>query len=83
MFKLNDVKFSLYIHLIDDKIFLVIVQKNITKVVQILRNFCFRHLTELNYFNIYHIIGKYIGNLAICRLKIEYQISLLKKLVIT
>lgn len=52
-------------------------------MVQIPRNFCLRHLIQLNHSNAYHVIGKNAKDLVIYRLRTKYQTNQLKKLLVT
>ena len=63
-FESNEFDFTLYVYFINIFIKIILVRNNNKQIVKISRNFCFDHLIEINYFNIF-FVSENVENLII------------------
>lgn len=80
LFELDDIDFSLYVHLMDVDTSAILIWNYTSKTLQIFRNFRLGYVTELNYSNACHVAGENAKNLALRRPKKEHKTSWFKKL---
>ena len=82
---IDDVNFTLYVHLIDAFIFVVVVRNDYNQSIQISRNFRLNRIFKLNYFNAFQINSKQIEkikSLTIRKSKSTHKNDWFKKLLI-
>ena len=86
LFESNELKFSLYVHLIDFNIKQIIVRNESNQVVHIFRNYRVDHIIEIDYINVFQIHVdeiSHVVDLVLRRSAQMHKISWFKKIIVT
>ena len=62
LFESNDIEFTLYVHLIDSFIKIILITNNIDQFMKIFRNFKLKKLMKFDYINVFFIQKKTLLN---------------------
>ena len=79
-FEFVEINFSIYSHVVDTAISVVLIRNNNVESIKIFKNFRLNKLIEIKHFNVFHVKSKFL-NLAIRILKSKHKKLFLDKIL--
>ena len=85
LFESNELKFSIYVHLVNFNIKQIIVRNESNQIVHIFRNYRVDHIIEINYINVFQIHVdeiNHVVDLTLRRFVQKHKINWFKKIIV-